>query len=341
MTLLLSLLLSTVLLNPQATENIDQKSSIFDIIYREGEVKLEIETDLALLERNKNTENYQPATIKFKDVEGNKQQWNVEVRPRGRFRRRVCNFPPIKMKFDKDELKEQDYKKHNELKLVTHCLRDAEGKENLLREFLVYQLYEKISPVHYRTQLVRIKYIDQNTGKKKNRYGILMEDENELAARFDTDLCEDCYSRNKDNFYKENLLAVELFQYMIGNSDWSIPMVRNIKLLEDEKTEEEKFYVVPYDFDFSGLVNASYAIPSSSQGLTSVRDRVFLGFEMSEEELQVAAQPFREKRAEIMETVDSFQYLSRSSRNDIKAYLSSFYDQLEKGTIFGEVEDEE
>ena len=231
---LFPIVLSALLLNPLIQEPVDKKTSIFDEIHREKLVKLEISTDLELLKKNKNTENYQPAVVRFEDVDGKEQEWKVEIRPRGRFRRKVCDFPPIKIKFEKDELKEQNYKKHNELKLVTHCLQDLEGKENVLREYLVYQLYEKCSPIHYRTQLVRIKYIDRKNGLRKKRFGVLLEDEKELAARYDTDLCEDCYSLTKDDFYKDNLLIMELFQYMIGNSDWSIPMVRNVKLLEDD-----------------------------------------------------------------------------------------------------------
>lgn len=338
MTILISLFLTVILLNPAESAKVDKKSSIFDLIHREEVVKLEIETDLRLLEKNKNTENYQPAHVRFKDLDGNKQQWTVEIRPRGRFRRRVCEFPPIKMKFDKDELKGQNFKKHNELKLVTHCLSDQEGRENVLREYLVYKLYEKISPVHYRAQLVRIKYIDSNTRSKKNRYGILLEDEKELASRYDTDLCEDCYSRTKEDFYRENLQTMELFQYMIGNSDWSIPMVRNVKLLEDEEAEEEKFYVVPYDFDFSGMVNASYAIPSPSGEKKSIRDRVFMGFETSEKEMESTVQHFLAKREEVLETIDSFKTLPRPSRMDIKAYIRSFYKKLESGAVFAEEE---
>lgn len=316
--------------NPQTTTP-PKKQSIFDILHTGEEVKASLKLDLTLLEEKKNTEDYLPAEFSFEDGTGQKQIWNIEVRNRGRFRRRVCNFPPLKLKFNKEELKEKDLKKHNELKLVTHCLDNEEGRENILREALVYKLYELLSPYHYRSQVVRIKYIDTNNQPSTTHYGIILEDEDELSSRLDSKVCEGCYSLPKDTFDQENLNRLSLFQYMIGNPDWSLIMVRNLKMLE--RKENGKFVAAPYDFDFTGLVNASYAIPDPTLGITSVRERAFLGFAETKEELMPTIEFFQSKKDELLTYVKNYDMLSRKSRNEIIKYLKSFYEELDTGQI--------
>ncbi len=329
--LLTAFLLTTSLTLPSQEASAPKKQSIFDIISLGDEVKAELELDMDLLEAKKNTEDYLPAVFTFEDSNGNEQTWNIEVRNRGRFRRRICHFPPLKLKFDKDALKEKDLKKHNELKLVTHCLDNEEGKDNILREALIYKLYEAVSPYHYRTQMIRIKYRDSKSNRSMTRFGILLEDENELDSRLDSRVCDDCYSLPKDTFDLDNLNRLALFQYMIGNPDWSITMVRNLKLLESK--ENGKFFAVPYDFDFTGLVNASYAIPDPTLGIGSVRERAFLGFAETEAEIASTVLYFESKKETLLEIVRNYKLLPRKSRNEIIDYLESFYAEIESGQI--------
>jgi len=314
--------------NGQAGDPPAGKSTIFDLMYHDDVVKMELVLDVYELVSNRRTEEYQEVVLTFKDEHRDKQVWEAKARVRGRFRRRICNFPPIKIKFDKDDLKASNLKKHNELKLVTHCLDDKEGEQNLLREYLAYKLYEQISPYHYRAQLIKIKYVDQVSGESLKTYGILLEDEKELAARYDTDLCEDCYSLTRDSLDLENLYNLSLFQYMIGNADWSIPMLRNVKMLRDDKTGI--FYAAPYDFDFTGLVNASYASPDPTLNIKTVRERVFLGLAESNEELEPAIDYFLEKKPALMRTIEDFRFLKKVDREDIMAYIESFYREIEQ-----------
>lgn len=317
--------------NAQAGEPRAEKSTIFNLMHHDEVVKMELELDIPQLMANRRNEEYQDVVVTFKDEEGNKQVWQAEARVRGRFRRRVCYFPPVKVKFDKDDLKANNLKKHNELKLVTHCLDDKEGEQNLLREYLAYKLYEKISPYHYRAQLVKIKYVDTETGDKIKTYGIMLEDEEELADRYDSELCEECYSLTRDSLELTNLYRLSLFQYMIGNPDWSITMLRNVKMLRDEETG--LFHAAPYDFDFSGLVNASYAIPDPTLNIKSTRERVFLGMVDSTAELEPTIDYFLEKKPEIMNTIEEFRFLKKVDREDVLGFIASFYRQIERGEL--------
>jgi hypothetical protein len=68
---------------------------------------------------------------------------------------------------------------------------------------------------------------------------------------------------------------VALFQYMIGNTDWSIVRERNVTLLLGEDGYQRP---LPFDFDMSGLVNAHYAGPAPGLPIDDVTERFYLGF---------------------------------------------------------------
>ncbi|MEM6378293.1 MAG: hypothetical protein AAF705_08775, partial [Bacteroidota bacterium] len=144
------------------------------------------------------------------------------------------------------------------------------------------------------------------------------------------EVCDDCYSRPKEDFVQACLSTATLFQYMIGNADYSVPLSRNIKILKSEK--DSTYRVAPYDFDFSGLVNASYAIPNADYNHTTIRNRVFLGL-CTDEELENTIKHFLSKQEEIMAYVENFDLLGKSARNDVKRYLLKFFKEIEKGEI--------
>ena len=253
-----------------------QKSgSLFDH-WQEAEIlNVNLELDFEKMLENKRSNTYQPAVFSYTDKEGNVQSWQIKTRVRGRFRRMKCEMPPLKLQFPKKELKSNGFKKHNDFKLVTHCLEGKEGNDNVLREYLAYELYNLVSKQSLRTQLVKITYNDNKSKSKTIRYGILIEDTDEMAKRLDGAVCKDCYNTPANQFQQENLNIHSMFQYMIGNSDWSVSMVKNLKILQSKK--DSSYILVPYDFDFSGFVNASYAVPNPDYNLKSVRERVLIG----------------------------------------------------------------
>ncbi len=61
--------------------------------------------------------------------------------------------------------------------------------------------------------------------------------------------------QNRTNSHKTTLMSV--FQYMIGNTDWSVWALHNVVLLKADSTALP--IVVPFDFDWCGIVNAPYA----------------------------------------------------------------------------------
>jgi len=81
-----------------------------------------IETDLDSLINYRNRNTYQPAVFSHGDGYGNLFIHNIRLKPRGKFRRKICDFPMIKIDFSKKDLKKRRYKKFDDYKLVTHCM---------------------------------------------------------------------------------------------------------------------------------------------------------------------------------------------------------------------------
>lgn len=331
-TLLFFSVLPAVFSQEQGETKKPKKSSIFELFLSEDYTEFDLTFNFQELERLKNTNDYLPAAIELDIPHEEVRHWDIEIKTRGRYRRRICDFPPIKLKFDKDDLAEVGYKKDNDMKLVTHCIDDYTGKENVLREYLTYKLYEFYSDRYFRTQLVKVNYFDSESRKKIKGVGILIEDNETVERRLNGKICDDCYSVAHDSFYLDNLHITAIFQYMVGNADWSIPMVRNIEMMKCK--EQDKYFMVPYDFDFSGLVNASYAVPNTNFNQKSIRDRVYLAPCEDIDAIKPYVEYFKSKKEEVIEFVKSFKKLPAYSRRDIIEYLESFYDSLENGDFY-------
>ncbi|MCB0572139.1 MAG: hypothetical protein KDC66_20375 [Phaeodactylibacter sp.] len=309
-----------------------ERHSIFDELLQEGlAVDVEIEAAMMELVENRRLDEPVPARFTFEDSEGHEQSFSIKLEQRGKYRRRICDFPPLSLNFSKSELQQLGfYPKYDKLKLVTHCLDDKEeGQELLLKEYLAYELYRELTGQSYRVQLARVTYIDVNGEMNKaRRYGFIIEDTDEMAHRLGGTECEDCVNP-PDSLLEassENLMSV--FQYMIGNTDWSIQMARNIKAVSQKNGG--KLIPVPYDFDFSGFVDAPYALPSADYGQLSVKQRVFLGKPASRATLEETLRLVYAKKERLLERVWAFKPLSADARRACQDYLETFFLEAEQ-----------
>lgn len=314
-------------------EQENKSKSIFDHLLRPEALEVTIETDLSAIVTDRRREDPITAVMKYKDLNGREVVRQIDLKQRGKFRRRVCDFPPLKIKFSKKELSAEGLSEHNDLKLVTHCVSDKNvGQDYILREYLIYKLFNELTPESFRVQLARVTYVDTGAGKlgKIKRYAFLMEDEDELAERLGGKECK-CLNPTPDSLATHPQQMVAVFQYMVGNEDWDIAMNRNLLMVRP--TNNAPVIPVPYDFDFAGLVNASYALPNSNYGLTSIRDRYYLGFPAENQALSLIFGQFISKKEAFFKVVQDFKPLDKSSKEEILAYMETFYDvidQLEK-----------
>ena len=305
------------------------QQSLFQSIADVQKLNLVITTDLERITGERNLDESQEGHVQIYSGKKMISEWEIKIDQRGRFRRKVCEFPPLKLDFDKDELAEKGFAKFDKFKLVTHCISDKfYSTENVAKEYLAYQLYNEITPFSYRTILTKVTYIDSNNPKNKlDRYGILIEPTKELATRIDAKEREDVVNPGADVLDAEVSAQVSMFQYMIGNEDWSIQLMRNVKAFQSKETG--KYILVPYDFDFSGFVNTKYALPSSDLGLRKVTDRGFIGLSTTENILEQTKLNFLAKRDRFDDIINSTKRLSGQGRFLAKVYLEGFFEEID------------
>jgi len=123
------------------------------------------------------------------------------------------------------------------------------------------------------------------------------------------------------------LLFMSLFQYMIGNTDYSIMQLHNVIMLDDAGGIR---YTVPYDFDYSGLVGAHNAVPAKGLNLPSVRERMYRGPCKAEAEIEAALKPFREKQAGLLALPGllAAHGFEDGTRRNTEKYLGEFFDLI-------------
>jgi hypothetical protein len=293
--------------------------SLFDQWNTDTTTEIELHVNFDSLEVYRRKTESLPARIIQNGIE-----LNLEVTVRGKFRRRTCAMPPLKLQFKKAGLRALGLNTHNDFKLVTHCTNDEAGQDALLREQLAYEMYNTVNPVaSYRTQLLTITYVNTADGSTTTSYAILIEDSDELKERLSMENSSESYNVPAEQINNAETLA--LFQYMIGNSDYDNKMVRNMKLLQGT---DGTFTAVPYDFDYSGLVNASYASGMAHLQETKVTDRTLLWDYDAVPDFNDAADHMTSLKDTLFEQVANFDNLSDSSKREITKYLKGFYKDL-------------
>jgi hypothetical protein len=301
--------------------------SLFDLFGQEEMPELSIIADFDSIKANIRNKEYVQGELVVEHNRNEKTALKVKLRPRGKSRRMMCDFPPLKLKFDKESLGANGLQTFNDFKLVTHCKEDNPAMEAvLLREYLVYQLLKVMTPYSFNTRLVEITY--RNTGtsfKKKKQLGIIIEDAESLAYR---NKCQVLTNKviQLDSLHRNQEKITSVFQYMIGNADWSYLMGRNIELVEHESGQ---IVPIPYDFDYAGLVRAPYARANATLGQTTVLDRVYLGSAKSYEELFPIFSYFKEKREELYKVINDFNAIGAEDAAMMKNYLQGFFDLIE------------
>jgi hypothetical protein len=265
---------------------------------------------------------------------------HVKLRPRGHFRRRAtsCEFIPVRVEFEKAEVKGTIFDGQKTLKLVTHCNNDKVYEQYILREYAVYRVMNLLTPMSFRARLAHPSYVQGKPGDAvradsagaakpfQTRIGMFIEDQDDVARRAEARVMEIPRVTFKE-LEQDPLSVVMVFEYMIGNTDFSIFALHNVKLL---RTQDRKVYVVPYDFDLSGLVHTSYAAPTPGLGQLTVRDRVYRGPCRPETEIQPILERFRAHKDEVFAVYDSLRDLDADYRNDAKDYLQQFYSTITK-----------
>ena len=256
----------------------------------------------------------------------------IKVRVRGNSRVRVCDAPPLRLNFVKRKTEGTVFAGQNKLKLVTHCHASDRAQANILQEYSAYKMFNVISDVGYKVRLVKVKYQDTENRLKRDsivRYGFLIESASGLADRVDGKQVK-IPGVSLASLNKQQAAKAFIFNYMIGNSDWSLIAAKgsddcchNVHLFS---IDSERF-MVPYDFDLSGLVNARYARPDPSSGIMKVTTRQYRGYCISPEPLDDAIRAIAEQRDDILAVIRQVPELVEKEMVTMEKYLYKFFDK--------------
>ncbi|MBS1607472.1 MAG: hypothetical protein JSS70_01550 [Bacteroidetes bacterium] len=228
----------------------------------------------ALLNDRVGEAKYFPFLLSYQGDDSSKISIPVDIKTRGHFRRlqQNCIYPPLLVHL-KDTIISSNtlFPVNVKLKLVMPCKADG----YVVKEWLVYKLYNLVTHKSFRTRLVKVTM--ENEKNKKPIvpfFGILLEDEQEMALRNQS---VSIIRKIKPNEAELNsFLTMAVFEYLIGNTDWSVEFLQNIKLIAKDSSSIP--VTVAYDFDHAGIVNAPYALPAPELQLTSCRERRYRGY---------------------------------------------------------------
>jgi len=279
----------------------------------------------------KRSDEYMDAEITFYFDVDDSASYSIRLKPRGERRRQVCAFPPIRLNFKNTNTGYEDIDSMKNIKLVTHCNTPSVYDEYLLKEYLIYKMYNLVTDYSFRVRLLRVKYID--TGKKGrfyNKYGFLIEPLDLLEQRMNVMELENIPLRYS-NMVPDMLDRMVIFQYMIGNTDWQLSTYHNIKIVK--KIDQQKGIPIPYDFDYAGLVNTSYAIPHEIFPIDDVRQRFFMGACRPDTVYKRIVQEFVDNKDKIYAITDSCELLGGKSAKYINDYLDGFFNLCDKDRI--------
>lgn len=243
---------------------------------------------------------------------------------RGHFRRSYCNLPPLKIVFKKTGSSYLHPLKS--VKIVNACNTADAYEQYLYKEFLIYKMYNLLTDKSLRVRLVNLNYKDSNDNKKSYmQHAFFIEDFDDMAKR---NKCKEFETRlNNQSTDQQQMVLVAIFEYMIGNTDWSVPGGHNIKLIQTAADANARPFAIPFDFDFSGLVNTGYGAhdPLINAPDESVVTRVYRGFPHTEEEINASLEIFKQKKDAIYALINNFELLTDKSKKTMLKYLDEFY----------------
>lgn len=288
------------------------------------------------IKKKTNDSTYINTTVSYANEDGEWKELEVELRVRGLFRLNNCYFPPLKMKIKKSQRQGTIFKGNKKLKLVVQCSPKKGTNDYIIKEYMAYKLYELISDYHYNVRLADIAFteIKKSENKDFEFMGFIIEDTKKVAERFDGNVMK----RQVHPMAMDALESVHnsFFQYMIGNTDFSTYVQHNEKLLYVDK----KIVPLPYDFDMSGLVDASYATISEANEeplpISSVKERLYRGFKRDPNVIAQVRQEFLDKKDKTMALIDSLEPLFENPKqfSTAKNYILKFYEVMEDDKLY-------
>jgi len=248
--------------------------------------------------------------VEYADANGDPVHLDVEVRTRGNSRLEICRFPPLSVNFKRGQVARTLFEGQNRIKLVTLCRNSDRYEQYLYLEHLAYLIYGQVTPYGYRTRFATVTYIDTDRDNSETvAPAFFIEHIDSIADRVGMRASE-IPSAGRDLHAPAELTTLTVFQFLIGNTDWSAlggrdpdECCHNADLLMPAQADAPVI-AVPYDFDQSGLVDAEYAKPVEQFRTNTVRTRIYRGFCVHNEHLDAVVDRFGAERDNIERMIE-------------------------------------
>lgn len=270
------------------------------------------------------------AVLSYTDAQGVLRRIDATIETRGLTRLRVCRFPPLRIRFAGAATRGTIFEGQRSLKMVSHCQEGHVHERYYVQEMLAYRIYNLLTGHSFRVRPLDITYRDPAGGRPYGpRFAFLVEDLRDVARRGGHKVAGEAEFAPGD-FDARDLTRFMLFQYMLGNTDWDVlggpspdACCHNARVVgsEDPRTR----IAVPYDFDSSGVIDASYAAPHPRLRIKSVTERLYRGFCVHNDALEPVRQEFLAHRPAIQALVGNESRLSQQGKRAMTNYLDAFY----------------
>ena len=286
-------------------------------------------------QRHQDVRIYFPGYWSYINGDGKTRRLDVSIRTRGHFRREFCQLVPLQLNFKKSQVKGTLFSGQDKLKLVAPCKDGERYQQYVILEYLAYRTFEIITDHSFRTRLVRLSYVDTDEKNKPwTDLAFVIEDDSDMAKRLGLERLN-IVKVKYDELDHPKTALVQLFQFLIANNDYSVikggegeNCCHNSEVLAEEGSAGGRI-PIPFDFDLSGLVNASYAKPPHQVPIVDVHERYFYGLCQPRGILDSAITQLQSKRDEIMALFESSAELSDRNKKKSLEYIEEFYDILD------------
>lgn len=312
-----------------------QQNDVAPLFHEDQAMSIRLNVSLAAIKKNNSDSIYFPTSLHYKELQGTWDSIPISIRARGNFRRKHCFFPPMRIKISKNAAKGTPFTGTKSLKLVLPCESAKNSNHLLMKEYICYELYKPITPFSFETRLLEITMKDES-GRQPKTYqlaGFFIEDDDAAARRLQAKPVDEP-KLNPLQLGDTSSLRLDLFQYMIANTDYSTTFSHNVKTI---KTEDGRYIPIPYDFDMAGFVNAPYATFDESLGIRSVHERVYKGFCRNEKVTEFVRNEYVELEPEINKVIDRYESQFEAKEfTALRKYMSEFFTTMKNDTFYRE-----
>jgi hypothetical protein len=314
-------------------ETVEQKKGKCCPLFMSEEIlDLDLEYDVNKLRKDRGPSRvYHPAKLSYTGPDGKRVTLDVQLKVRGKLRRTLlkCTVPPFKIKFDETQTPNTLFEDQTSLKIVSHCKNKPKFyQEYTLQEYLLYKIYNLLTDLSFRVRMARITYNDSAGKESPNtKYAFFIERYKHMARRNNAETVNiTSIAPEKADFATATLVSV--FEYMIGNTDWSIRSSHNMKLVT--LGDNPIYFPVPFDFDQAGMIDAHYARPDELLPIRSVRERLYRGFCKDKDQFNRTFAIFHKHKEEIMALFRNSTILPEKIKKKNLKYLEGFYKIITK-----------